>query len=97
MNNVTVEVGNDTVGRISIGYGLPIVFIGRPCAIESRAHIFEMMERIGGICSRVGIQWIFKSSYDKDCRSSPNSFHGLGLEAGLEILKLARQELTRPR
>lgn len=91
-----MEVGNDTVGRISIGYGLPIVFIGGPCAIESRAHTFEMMERIGDICSRVGIQWIFKSSYDKDCRSSPNSFHGLGLEAGLEILRLARQEFRVP-
>jgi 2-dehydro-3-deoxyphosphooctonate aldolase (KDO 8-P synthase) len=55
-----------------------------------------MAEMIGAICGRVGVQWIYKSCYDKDCRSSPMSFHGLGLECGLQVLADVRREFDVP-
>ena len=82
----SIEVGYNKVKKINIGKNLPLVFIGGPCAIESREHAYKMANSIAEICNRVGIQWIYKSCYDKDCRSSPNSFFGLGLDEGLKIL-----------
>jgi 2-dehydro-3-deoxyphosphooctonate aldolase (KDO 8-P synthase) len=55
-----------------------------------------MAEVIRRICERVEIPWIYKSCYDKDCRSSPDSFHGLGLDHGLRVLSDVRQEFGIP-
>ena len=63
--NIVVNVGYGEVKKVSIGDKLPLVFIGGPCAIESKDHTFMMAEQIGNICERVGISWIFKSCYDK--------------------------------
>ena len=81
-----LEIGYGSVAKVKIGESLPLVFLGGPCAIESRDHAFKMAESIGRICRRVGVPWIYKSCYDKDCRSSPNSFHGLGADHGLPDL-----------
>ena len=91
-----IKVGYGNVAKIKIGDNLPLVFIGGPCAIESREHAFKMADLIGKICSRLNIQWIYKSCYDKDCRSSPDSYHGMGLETGLEILSDVRNEFGIP-
>lgn len=92
----TVKVGYGSVQKVEIGSGLPLVFIGGPCAIESRDHTFLMAEKIGNIMRKLGIPWIFKACYDKDCRSSPTSFCGLGLEHGLTILSDVRKEFGVP-
>jgi 2-dehydro-3-deoxyphosphooctonate aldolase (KDO 8-P synthase) len=55
-----------------------------------------MADLIGEICHKVNIPWIYKSCYDKDCRSSPESFHGLGLDHGLRILSDIRTEFGVP-
>lgn len=91
-----LEVGYGSVAKVRIGERLPLAFIGGPCAIESRDHAFMMAERIGEICRRVGIPWIYKSCYDKDCRSSPDSFHGMGVDHGLRILADVRTEFGIP-
>lgn len=96
MNNKVISVGYGSVEKVSIGGRLPLVFIGGPCAIESKDHAFKMAKDIGDICRRVGIQWIYKSCYDKDCRSAPESFHGLGPDGGLRILADVRQEFGLP-
>ena len=64
-----------------------IVIIAGPFVIESYDHSMKMAEMIGKICDKYKTKWIFKACYDKDCRSSPNSFHGLGLEEGLRVLE----------
>ncbi len=92
----SIEVGYGDVKRVQIGHGLPLAFLGGPCAIESRDHAFKMAEAIGEICQRLDIPWIYKSCYDKDCRSSPDSFHGLGMEEGLQILSDVRREFGVP-
>jgi 2-dehydro-3-deoxyphosphooctonate aldolase (KDO 8-P synthase) len=96
MQTRLLEVGYGSVGKVEIGADRPLVFLGGPCAIESRDHAFRMADAIGGICGRLEIPWIYKSCYDKDCRSSPDSFHGLGLEDGLRVLADVREEFGVP-
>lgn len=92
----TVVVGDQTVGQVTIGDGRPLVFIGGPCAIESERHSLYMAEQIKGICDKHSIPFIFKSCYDKDCRSSITSFHGLGIQDGLSILAKVREKVGVP-
>lgn len=96
MKSITVEVGYGEVTGVKIGNRLPLAYIGGPCAIESRDHAFTMAERIGRVCRKLQIPWIYKSCYDKDCRSSPDSFHGLGLEQGLRVLSDVRENFGVP-
>ncbi len=55
-----------------------------------------MAEKISKICNKVKIKFIYKSCYDKDCRSSIKNFHGLGKEQGLKILSQIRDEFRIP-
>ena len=81
-----VKVGYGKVKKVKIGGNLPLAFVGGPCAIENRDHAFFMAEKIAEICEKLNMPWIYKSCYDKDCRSSPESFHGVGIDKGLKIL-----------
>ena len=96
MASKVIEVGYGKVKRVKIGGGGKLVLIGGPCAIENRDHAFMMAERIGKICDELGVDWVYKSCYDKDCRSSPDSFHGCGIEDGLQILSDIRDEFGIP-
>ena len=96
MKKKYIEIGYGNVEKIQIGENLPLIFIGGPCAIESKKHSLMMAKEIKKICNNVGIKFIFKSCYDKDCRSSPESFHGVGIEEGLNILSEIREELNIP-
>ena len=96
MTSKLVEVGYGKVKRVKIGGSGKLVLIGGPCAIENRDHAFMMAERIGKICDELGVDWVYKSCYDKDCRSSPDSFHGCGIEDGLQILSDIRDEFGIP-
>ncbi|MGK0176379.1 MAG: 2-dehydro-3-deoxyphosphooctonate aldolase (KDO 8-P synthase) [Lentimonas sp.] len=92
-----ISVGrDDKVRSVKIGGAEPLAFIGGPCAIESKEHSFKMAAAIGEICERLKIPWIYKSCYDKDCRSAPDSFHGTGVDDGLRILEEVRQEFGVP-
>jgi 2-dehydro-3-deoxyphosphooctonate aldolase (KDO 8-P synthase) len=60
-----------------------------PCVVESEALVLEVAEKVSGICKKLGIPLIFKSSYKKANRTSAASFTGLGDETGLEIIRTA--------
>ena len=96
MTKKIIEVGYGSVNKVKIGAKMPLAFIGGPCAIESREHAFKMADLIGNICNKLSVPWIYKSCYDKDCRSSPESFHGMGVEDGLQILSDVRNEFGLP-
>ena len=96
MDKRILEVGYGSVEKVRIGDKLPLVYIGVPCANENREHAFMMADEIGKICRRVGISWIYKSCFDKDCRSSPDSFHGIGMHEGLRVLSDVRNEFGVP-
>ncbi len=91
-----ITIGGGNVREVRIGGTEPLAFIGGPCAIESRDHALMMAESIGEICERLDIPWVYKSCYDKDCRSSPDSFHGIGMDDGLRILDEVRSEFALP-
>ncbi len=84
------------VKDVSIGGGNPMVLIAGPCVIESAKSALDHAMRIKEITGKLGIPFIFKSSYDKANRSSGRSFRGPGIEEGLEILGSIRKELDIP-
>jgi 2-dehydro-3-deoxyphosphooctonate aldolase (KDO 8-P synthase) len=80
----------------SVGLDQPLFVIAGPCVIESRDMAFETAGRLKEITARVGIPFIYKSSYDKANRSSGKSFRGLGIDKGLEILADVKRTLGVP-
>ena len=96
MESKIITIGGNGVNCVEVGKNKPLIFIGGPCAIESEKHTLYMAEKISKICSDLGIKWIFKSCYDKDCRSSKDSFHGVGILKGLDILSKVRDEFKIP-
>ena len=85
-----------TVGPLRIGGGQPFVFIGGPCVIESREHALRHAAALRAVTERVGVPFIFKSSFDKANRTSLQSKRGPGLERGLEILAAVKRETGVP-
>lgn len=84
------------VAQIQIGGGAPLTVIAGPCVIESREAALRHADALKEIADRVGVPYIFKSSYDKANRSSVNSFRGPGLEKGLEILLEVKMKMGVP-
>ena len=79
-----------------VGLGQPLFVIAGPCVIESEALALDSAGALKEMTRRLGIPFIFKSSYDKANRSSAKSFRGLGLEQGLGILELVKKEIGVP-
>ncbi|HOZ85432.1 MAG TPA: 3-deoxy-8-phosphooctulonate synthase [Niabella sp.] len=67
-----------------------------PCVIESETLLMEVAEKVYGICQKLGIPYVFKSSYRKANRTSANSFTGIGDEAALKLLKKVRDQFGIP-
>jgi 2-dehydro-3-deoxyphosphooctonate aldolase (KDO 8-P synthase) len=84
------------IGNITIGNDQPMVFIVGPNTLESRAHALEMSAALAEIARRLGIDLIYKTSFDKANRSSVGSPRGIGLEAGLPILAEVRERSGLP-
>ena len=82
----TAPIGNDS----------PLVFIGGPCVIENEDHALACAESIKKITDKLGVPFIYKSSFDKANRSSISSYRGPGIEKGLRILEKVRAEFGVP-
>lgn len=82
-----------SVGRIKIGGGNQFVLIAGPCVIESEASALRHAKALKNLTARLGIPFIYKSSFDKANRTSIDSFRGPGLKKGLAILKHIKEEL----
>lgn len=87
-----IAITND----ISFGGDHPPLFIAGPCVIESRDHALEMARTLRKLRDDLGINLVFKSSFDKANRTSIESFRGPGLEEGLEILRDVKKETGLP-
>ncbi len=81
---------------VAVGGGAPLLFIGGPCVIESEEHALGMAQALASICRRIGVPYVFKSSFDKANRSSVASFRGPGLKEGLRILKTVKEAVGVP-
>jgi 2-dehydro-3-deoxyphosphooctonate aldolase (KDO 8-P synthase) len=84
------QVGNTTFGdgRLTI--------IAGPCVIESREHALMMARECSLRARKAGLDFVFKSSFDKANRSSLQSFRGLGMDAGLDVLREVREQVGVP-
>lgn len=79
-----------------VGQENPFFLIAGPCVIESEAMAVEVAGRLRDITAGLGIPFIYKSSFDKANRSSAKSFRGPGLEEGLRILEMVKQQIGVP-
>lgn len=89
------EVKPFDVGPVSFGDGRLTIIAG-PCVVESEQHALFMAQEISEICKCVGLDLVYKSSFDKANRSSVESFRGQGMEFGLEILAKVKGEIGVP-
>src|SRR6478752_1118425 len=84
------QVKNATFG------GGQLAIIAGPCVVESAQHALFMAQEISGICKHVGLDLVYKSSFDKANRSSIDSFRGEGMEFGLDVLAQVKDEIGVP-
>jgi 2-dehydro-3-deoxyphosphooctonate aldolase (KDO 8-P synthase) len=90
------KVASLTVAGFPIGLAHPFFLIAGPCVIESRQMAFDTAGQLKEITSKLGIPFIYKSSFDKANRSSGKSFRGPGMDEGLAILAAVKKELNVP-
>jgi len=85
-----------TVGAVRFGNALPLSLIAGPCALESRTHALETASALKEIAARVGIGFVYKTSFDKANRTSAKSARGLGLDQALPVFAEIRETLKVP-
>src|SRR5713101_5646815 len=83
------------VGSATFGAGRLTIIAG-PCVIESAEHAMMMARECADRARAAGLEFVFKTSFDKANRSSIKSFRGIGMEAGLEILRTIKKEVGVP-
>ena len=79
-----------------VGARQPLFLIAGPCVVESEALQVDVAGRLREITARLGLRFVFKSSYDKANRSSAKSYRGPGIEAGLRVLAEVRRQVGVP-
>ncbi len=85
-----------TIGKARFGNALPLALIAGPCALESRAHALEMAGALKEITGKLGIGFVYKTSFDKANRTSAKSNRGIGLDQALPIFAELREKLGVP-
>lgn len=79
-----------------VGLDQPLFLIAGPCVIESMQLQLDVAGKLKEITDRLGVNFIFKSSFDKANRSSGGSFRGPGLEEGLKVLEAVKKQIGVP-
>lgn len=84
------------IGNFEVYSGCPVFLIAGPCVIEDELLTLKICEELKRITEKLGLNFIFKASYDKANRSSIKSYRGPGLRKGLEILKKVKSSFSVP-
>ena len=79
-----------------VGLNQPLFLIAGPCVIESMQLQLDTAGKLKEITSKLGVPFIFKSSFDKANRTSGTSFRGPGLEEGLKVLTEVKKQIGVP-
>ncbi len=79
-----------------VGLDQPLFLIAGPCVVESLQMQLDVAGRLKEITGRLGVPFIFKSSFDKANRTSGSSFRGPGMEAGLKVLAEVKRQVGVP-
>lgn len=85
-----------TVGNVTFSNNAPLSIIAGPCQMESREHAFDMAGSIKEITDKLGIGFVYKSSFDKANRTSLSSKRGIGLDKAMEIFADLKREFQMP-
>ena len=88
--------GTVAVGDVRFGHRLPLALIAGPCAMEGRAHALDMAGALKEITGRLGIPFVFKTSFDKANGTSAAGARGLGLARALDVFAEVRESLRLP-
>ena len=91
MKNLTVKCGN-----IEISNTNKFCLIAGPCQLETEQHAMDMSGKIKEITSKLGVNFIYKTSFDKANRTSLKGKRGIGLEQSLPIFDKIKKELNVP-
>ncbi|MEZ6126426.1 MAG: 3-deoxy-8-phosphooctulonate synthase [Planctomycetaceae bacterium] len=84
------------IQNYEVGTGKPLLLIAGPCVMESEAMVMQVAEHLAGLRDSLGLQIVFKSSFDKANRTSVDSYRGPGMEAGLRLLEKVTQATGLP-
>jgi 2-dehydro-3-deoxyphosphooctonate aldolase (KDO 8-P synthase) len=84
------------IGPVAFGNDLPFALIAGPCVLESRSHALDMAGALAELCRKLGIGFVFKTSFDKANRTSAKSARGQGLAAALPVFRAIRKEIGCP-
>ncbi|MBM4061701.1 MAG: 3-deoxy-8-phosphooctulonate synthase [Planctomycetes bacterium] len=93
---VPPRVREVAVGNVRFGGGRRFALIAGPCVIEGHDHALRHAAALQRVCADAGVQFVFKSSFDKANRTSGRSFRGVGLDEGLAIFAAIKRELDVP-
>ena len=96
MVSISVTIDTPSGPPLVVGSGQPLLLIGGPCALESAELARTVAGTMQEICGRLGINYVFKASFDKANRTSLDSYRGPGLTDGLALLGKIRRELQVP-
>ena len=92
LKTIQIEVADN----LTIGGNNPFVLIAGPCVIESERLVLETAEKLKEITDKLKISLIFKASFDKANRTAIDSFRGIGLTTGLQIMKKVKNQFNLP-
>jgi len=84
------------VGEHVCGDWRKLLLIAGPCVIESMDVSLQIAETVMGVCDKLGVNYVFKASFDKANRTSGNSFRGPGIDEGLSVLDRVRARVGCP-
>ncbi len=84
------------VDQLPIANDRPMTLIAGPCQMESRDHAFEMCGALKELTKRLGLQFVYKTSFDKANRTSLNSQRGVGFETGMQVFSDLREHFGVP-
>ena len=82
--------------HFNAGIKYPLFLIAGPCVIESEGMVIEVAGKLKEMTDKLGIPYIFKSSFDKANRSSNKTFRGFGISEGLRILEEVKKQIKVP-
>jgi 2-dehydro-3-deoxyphosphooctonate aldolase (KDO 8-P synthase) len=83
-----------TAGSATFGNDLPLALIAGPCQLESRDHAFDIAGRLKEMTAKLGLGFVYKTSFDKANRTSLKGQRGMGLDKALAIFADLRRELS---
>ena len=94
--NTVVEIPRPSGAPYQVGNDKPLAIIAGPCQLESREHGLEVSAALKEIADRVGLNLVYKTSFDKANRTSLSGKRGLGLEASLPVFAEIRETTGLP-